>query len=68
MSATDPALLLAVITSVIVVAAAIYVPLGRELTGTEVLGPLELGLVFALSLAPALLVEGAKAVRCARIR
>jgi Ca2+-transporting ATPase len=64
----NPALLLAVIGSVIVVAGAIYTPLGRELTGTEVLGLLELGLVFALSLAPALLVEGAKAVRCARVR
>jgi hypothetical protein len=34
---------------VLVVAAAIYVPLGRELTGTEALGPFELGVVLALA-------------------
>lgn len=33
----------------LVVAAAIYVPLGRELTGTEALGPFELGVVLALA-------------------
>jgi hypothetical protein len=48
---------------VFVVAAAIYVPIGRELTGTEALGPLELGLVLALAFAPAALVEIAKLLR-----
>jgi Ca2+-transporting ATPase len=61
-------LLVAVIGSVLVVAAAIYVPLGRELTGTEALGPFELGVVLALAVAPAALVEIAKAARCARAR
>jgi hypothetical protein len=60
--------LVAVIGSVLVVAAAIYVPLGRELTGTEALGPFELGVVLALAVAPAALVEVAKAARRPRAR
>jgi magnesium-transporting ATPase (P-type) len=56
-------LLVAVIGSVLVVAAAIYVPLGRELTGTAALGPFELGVVLALAFAPAALVEVAKLLR-----
>ena len=59
----NDSLLLAVVGSVFVVAAAIYVPIGRELTGTEALGPLELGLVLALAFAPAALVEIAKLLR-----
>ncbi|HET6643152.1 MAG TPA: cation-transporting P-type ATPase [Gaiellaceae bacterium] len=61
-------LMVAVIGSVLVVAAAIYVPLGRELTGTEALGPFELGVVLALAVAPAALVEVAKAARRLRAR
>jgi Ca2+-transporting ATPase len=64
----NAALLVAVIGSAVVVAAAIYLPAARELAGTEALGPLELGLVLALSLAPALLVEVAKAARRASAR
>ena len=56
-------LLVAVIGSVLVVAVAIYVPLGRKLTGTEALGALELGVVLALAFAPAALVEVAKLLR-----
>ncbi len=59
-------MLFAVIGSVIVVAAAIYLPIGRELTGTEALGPLELGVVLTLAFTPAALVEIAKLVRGAR--
>jgi Ca2+-transporting ATPase len=57
------ALLLAVVGSVILVAAAIYLPVGRELTGTEALGPVELALVLGLSFVPLLIVEAAKVAR-----
>jgi calcium-translocating P-type ATPase len=59
----NPALLLAVAGSVLVVGAAIYLPLGRDLLATASLGPLELTIVIALALAPTVLLEAAKAVR-----
>jgi Ca2+-transporting ATPase len=59
----NPALLAAVAGSVLVVAGAIYLPLGRELLETVWLGPAELGIVVALALAPTVLLETAKAFR-----
>ncbi|HEU6446417.1 MAG TPA: cation-transporting P-type ATPase [Gaiellaceae bacterium] len=59
-------LFLAVAGSVVVVAAAIYLPLGRDLLDTAVLGPAELALVLALALAPTVLLEVAKALRFRR--
>ena len=59
----NPALILAVAGSVLVVAASIYLPLGRELLETAWLGPAELGIVLLLALLPTVVLEAAKAVR-----
>ena len=59
----NPALILAVAGSVLLVAASIYLPLGRELLGTAWLGPAELGIVLLLALLPTVILEGAKALR-----
>ena len=59
----NPALILAVTGSVLVVAASIYLPLGRELLGTAWLGPVELGIVLLLALLPTAILEAAKALR-----
>ena len=59
----NPALILAVAGSVLVVAASIYLPLGRELLETAWLGPAELGIVLLLALLPTAVLEVAKAVR-----
>lgn len=59
----NPALLVAVGLSVLVVAAALYLPLGHDLLDTVPLGAPELAVVLALALAPTVLLEAAKAVR-----
>jgi Ca2+-transporting ATPase len=58
----------AVACSAVVVGAALYVPALHEPLGTVSLGPAELAAVLAFALAPALLVEAAKAVRRAAPR
>jgi Ca2+-transporting ATPase len=55
-----------VAASALVVAAAIFLPFVQELLGTVALGPAEIGAVVGLAFAPALLVEGAKAIRRVR--
>ena len=59
----NPALLVAVGLSVLVVAAALYLPLGRDLLDTVSLGAPELALVVGLALLPTVLLEIAKAAR-----
>jgi Ca2+-transporting ATPase len=59
----NPALFAAVGLSVLLVAAAIYLPIGRDLLDTAALGATELALVLLLGLLPTVLLEGAKAIR-----
>ena len=51
----NDALSLAVVGSMLLVAAAIF-PIGRELTGAEALGSLELGIVLALAFVPVIVL------------
>ena len=59
----NPALILAVTGSVLVVAASIYLPLGRELLETTWLGPAELAMMLLLTLLPTAVLEVAKGLR-----
>jgi magnesium-transporting ATPase (P-type) len=59
----NPLLLGAVGVSLLVVGLVVYVPALHEPFATTSLGPAALATVLALALAPALLVEGIKAVR-----